>query len=430
MKNIILGLYHFLARRYISYHQPIIIWVTWSAGKSTAVQAIWSTLNTIFDKKIAYSSSNFNGERWLPMSIFGITQQWWRRTHCKNIAHIMVHFFGPSCDIYVLEYGIDYDGEMQKLLSIAKPHYSFITNIWTVHFGDPKKTRKAKSPLIHATKKATIIPQYYKNLISWIDVFDHTCISITNTKLTNMSYTCDISRWTRTQHVQTNSLDDHSLYGIWVGLMFGDMIAHQLWYILRLSPTILIDIPQPPSRFSLLHWIHNSIIVDSSYNNSPDSFYPTFEQFRSLRAHHFSDYPVIAVIWEMRELYESDVIEHTKLGEFLARQDIEYYFLVWKSIEVTAQILRKNGIDSTKIIVSKNSREVWLYLKKLLDHNTYCLFFKWSQNTIFLEEAIKLILSNSIDIWRLCRQSPSRLAKKEVYFKNIMDMDRHWSHDQ
>jgi hypothetical protein len=42
---------------------------------------------------------------------------------------------------------------------------------------------------------------------------------------------------------------------------------------------------------------------------------------------------------------------------------------------------------------------------------------KWSQNTIFLEEAVKHFLLNPEDQKELTRQSPRRLAKKQKHFK-------------
>jgi hypothetical protein len=40
---------------------------------------------------------------------------------------------------------------------------------------------------------------------------------------------------------------------------------------------------------------------------------------------------------------------------------------------------------------------------------------KGSQNTLFLEEGVKLLLKNSADVEKLCRQEPFWMEKKKAY---------------
>jgi len=146
----------YLAKRYIARHKPIIIGVTGSAGKSSAVIAIGAVLTQMFsDKRVYYPSRQLNGELGMPLTIFeveyfGPTLEYVLTTLWK----IIIKFLSPSkpYDIIVLEYGVDRVGEMDLLVGIARPDYAVITNIDTVHFGNPDITRAQKSKLITAAK--------------------------------------------------------------------------------------------------------------------------------------------------------------------------------------------------------------------------------------------------------------------------------------
>ena len=60
-----------------------------------------------------------------------------------------------------------------------------------------------------------------------------------------------------------------------------------------------------------------------------------------------------------------------------------------------------------------NSIEAGMYLKENLSENALVLV-KGSQNTIFLEEAIKFLLLNKEDEKRLCRQGGMWEKKKKL----------------
>ena len=149
-------LIQYLAKRYIARHQPIIVGVTGSAGKSSAVTAIGATLTLMLsDKRVYYPSRQLNGELGLPLTIFQI--EYFGPTVkyvTSTLGHIMMKYMSRTkpYDIIVLEYGVDHVGEMDILVDIARPDYGVIINIDTVHFGDPEITRSEKSKMIQAVK--------------------------------------------------------------------------------------------------------------------------------------------------------------------------------------------------------------------------------------------------------------------------------------
>jgi hypothetical protein len=76
---------------------------------------------------------------------------------------------------------------------------------------------------------------------------------------------------------------------------------------------------------------------------------------------------------------------------------------------------------TSNLTVCKTLRELNKTVENKLneksDKNPVILVFKWSQNTIFLEEAVKHFLKNKQDEELLTRQSEFRMKKKSEYLE-------------
>jgi UDP-N-acetylmuramyl pentapeptide synthase len=114
-------------------------------------------------QKIYTSPQNFNGELGLTLSIFMIESF---PPHLGSYLRLIVASFRRGLtrrkkyDIIVLEYGIDRPGEMQFLLSIARPHIGIITKLDKVHtqqFGDPDTLAHEELLMLKKTKHIVIL---------------------------------------------------------------------------------------------------------------------------------------------------------------------------------------------------------------------------------------------------------------------------------
>ncbi len=76
--------------------------------------------------------------------------------------------------------------------------------------------------------------------------------------------------------------------------------------------------------------------------------------------------------------------------------------------------LEKIGYNQERVHMFETSKELGeqLLADIPLRQKTSVVLFKWSQNTIFMEEAIKPLLKNKDDVKKLCRQSSRRLKRK------------------
>jgi UDP-N-acetylmuramoyl-tripeptide--D-alanyl-D-alanine ligase len=127
-----------LAKRYIAKHQPLVVGVTGSAGKSSSVTAIGTVLAQLLpEQKVYFPSKQLNGELGMPLTVFQI--EYFGPTFKYVITttwKVVKQYISPTkpYDIIVLEYGVDHVGEMDVLVDIAHPDFGVITNIDTVHF--------------------------------------------------------------------------------------------------------------------------------------------------------------------------------------------------------------------------------------------------------------------------------------------------------
>jgi len=175
-----------------------------------------------------------------------------------------------------------------------------------------------------------------------------------------------------------------------------------------------------PWRLSVFDWKHNTLIIDSTYNASPLSVRKTIDTVYTIRNNCFPKSEIWLVLWDMRELGDLTESEHRKLAWYVS-QSWDQLFLLGKSMnEYLADELDKIWATSNLTIcktLKELNKTVENKLKEKSDENTVILVFKWSQNTIFLEEAVKHFLKNKQDEELLTRQSDFRMKKKSEFLK-------------
>jgi len=151
-------------------------------------------------------------------------------------------------------------------------------------------------------------------------------------------------------------------------------------------------------------------------NAWPASMKKIIENTYFLRDKIFPNYKIWFIIGDMRELWDISEVEHKNLYEYIKESDLIY--TVWPEIQVLNFELEKNNFSWVLKNYAK-SRDAWKYLKEHLEKSgdEYILLFKWSQNTIFIEESLKQVLKRKKDEKKLVRQSQSWLQKKERFFQ-------------
>ncbi len=350
-------------------------------------------------------------------------------------APLQLLFNWKTYDILILEMGIDSPDSpknMSYLLKIAQPDIGIFLNVNSVHsfnfdhLVDSKLTGpKRQSQIIQliGQEKAKLINSLPSTGTAIINQDDPTVVATTQIclakKLTLSHNSASDLKITKTisgpQGFNFEFKFQNSTYSIKLPRFVLPEIynvslasAFLVGITLELAPKTIINNIQkhfhlPPGRSSLLHGINDSLIIDSSYNSSPT---PTQEMLHLLAK--FPS-PKIAIIGDMRELGDQSPIEHQTL---------------FKQALQSADLIIGIGPETQKYF--KPSKEVqtfqhwWQAKDFLLDYlsnNPHSsILFKGSQNTIYLEELIKTILSNPSDQQLLCRQTPYWLHQKQSFY--------------
>lgn len=223
------------ARKYIRSQKPLIIGINGSVGKTSCRMIIRQLLKEHIRGKIVYTSpKNFNGELGLSASIFRIEAIDGPIGYLKALRKALVCTLSRRrlYDIIVLEYGIDHIGEMDFILSIAKPDIGVFTSVDKVHclqFGDPDTLAREEAKMAKKTKRTVFLnasDPYALQLTKQINVDCITYHTHANPPVVcNISHTAPtleledgkaISRFTITSgnnpiSIQTNLLTQESL---------------------------------------------------------------------------------------------------------------------------------------------------------------------------------------------------------------------------
>lgn len=415
MKKLILKILYFilktLAKVYLYRTKPFVVWVTWSVWKTSCRMIVSKILSdNLKEKKVYTSPKNFNSEIGLVLSIFSIEKF---RVSFKYLIILIFNlsikslFTKKKYDILVLEYGIDKPLDMEYLISIVQPDISIFTKLDSIHaenFPDLKKwILKEKIKLSKSSKYKSYINcsdsdlQNEYDKLKWnkgcfYDISDFE-YKMDSEKLYSEFKSGDIK-------VKTNMLWSENFS--YITLSFE--ILKDLWVFVD-SKEVFLELKNQKWRFWVMQWIKDSVIIDSSYNAWPESMKKMIENTFNI-SDKLSNHKILFVVWDMRELWDYSEQKHKEIARILKDKEV---LTVWEKF--------KKYCDFENF---KNSRLLWKYLKDYLEKSDdkYIILFKWSQNTIFLEEAIKEVLKDKNDILKLVRQDEIFMNKKERFFGN------------
>ena len=407
---------------------------------------IHQTLEKAFpNKKIYTSPKNFNWELGMSLSILMVEN--WNPTPsylvwiwCKALW--MAFFWKKWYDCIVLEYWIDRPKEMEFLVSINKPHIWVFTAIDAVHseqFWNPTEIAREEVKMVKNTREIAFLNAddiYAQQIVwtLWIDEFTYQTlwyeskadIHFENEKVTvsdeNKHFVLsefDIYIKKEKTHLKTNLLGKPNYWYICVALCIAEILSQRFTNkeldLKKLLKDPLIYKLQP-WRCSIFKWKHDSILIDSTYNASPLSVRKLIDTTLSIQKASWNKKKILLVLWDMRELWDLTEKEHRLLAWYV-QWSADHVVLLWNSMHnYLADEIQKIGFAKENLTLCHSYHEVWKRVDNFLKESKdkWIVLIKWSQNTIFLEEATKALLNDKKDAELLTRQSAWRLKKKGV----------------
>lgn len=380
------------------------------------------------------SLSIFQIEDWSP-NILSMIKVWFQ-------VLIKTFFAKKSYDMIVLEYGIDRPREMEFLIWINKPHIWVFTAIDAVHseqFGSPAEIAHEEVKMLQNTREIGFLnldDTYARQLREQleIDKFSYaasgewaTDISFANeamqkiqkNKKSDFRVTFDLSIKSQTARATTNLVGKPNY------AYFGVAVAIAQICVWRFEQREL-DLKQflqeefvfalQAGRASIFAGKEESLILDSTYNASPLSMRKMIDTTLRIKRSLGEERKVFLVLGDMRELGDLTEQEHRSLAGCVHQSADQVMLLGQYMSKYMLDELEKSGYPQEKVKVWSSTMEVWTWVCDFLkaSDEKWIVLFKGSQNTIFLEEAVKLVLEHAADAKLLTRQGAWWMAKKGI----------------
>ncbi len=446
LQRLVLYYLRFFAKLALKKHKPKIIAITGSVGKSSTRNAIDAVMKNVFKYKVIEKG---NSESGIPLGILGLDPGSYRITDwLKNL--ILAPFKTSvikGCEYLIIEMGIDspfWPKNMDYLLTIVKPDISIVLNAYPVHTMQfdsliskeiqaekrreylVKRIAKEKIKIISLAKPEIAIynsnNQYIKEqtekLLIGLKSTKFFSFGDKNSDIRLIDYRFNdkgtkFSFYSKKDN-QRIDLDIHYLLPKEYNEVFSAAIL--FGQVLGLNNQVIIEnlkkyFNLPASRGNIFQGIKNSIIVDSSYNASKASMLAYLDLSDKLSKKE--NLPLILVIGDMRELGLETEVEHQEIAKKIVEINPNQVLLLGEAmIKYVYPLLKEKKINVKEF---KNSVQIGRYLRENLKEKSVILF-KGSQNSIFLEEAIKFVLKNKDDGKNLCRQSKFWMSKKKYLF--------------
>ncbi len=324
-----------------------VIAITGSCGKTSTKEILYSILAK--SHKTEKNYKNWNNLVGVPLSIFS---------------------FSGKEDFWILELGISFKNEMEKLGDVVKPDIACITNLGPVHLqglGSVEGVAHEKSKLISFVKKDgfCVINKDYKELVKETEKYN-----------VNKIYFGDNTKF----QIKFLGVDD-SLKGLFnliledVNLniktnlnlsVFSENIlaAATTAYLLGVNTHDIVEgikavlLPEHRTRWFKAEDI---LILDDCYNANPMSMRRIFDDLSKINIKR----PLIAIIGDMLELGDVAEKEHYKLGKYLGGKDIDIIFYKGKFFEKFSEGIRqqKNNTRLFYIASINDFIDIWNSLK-------------------------------------------------------------------
>lgn len=441
----------FWARLALVIHRPYVIGVAGSVGKSSTRNALYAALKDNFKTKVVAG----NSETGVPFGILGIDVEGFDK---KNWAKSLVKaplgvFHLRSYSHTIIEMGIDDPfppKNMSYLLSIVKPDMSIDLNATATHTMQFEKLLKkhTKDSLEFilgkiAEEDSKIITNGYTKvgIYNRDDTRLHDKITKKAQKGTvvlltfgkdhdnDIYYTDYVVTPKKTKFIYTIPTEkgERILELSFPGILLPPASKESFASVLLAAHNIGLSFTQikesleknfslPAGRSSLFEGIKNSLIIDSSYNSSKSTVLSFLELLKTLKKR--TGRRTVFLMGDMRELGNEAKKEHEEVARALVDVVDELYCVGPLTQEfvvpVVKDVMGKKG-KTEKVEYYKNAAQAGLHMKEELPENALVLV-KGSQNTLFLEEAIKFLLENPADSKKLTRQDEFWLKSKQQFF--------------
>jgi UDP-N-acetylmuramoyl-tripeptide--D-alanyl-D-alanine ligase len=164
-------------------------------------------------------------------------------------------------------------------------------------------------------------------------------------------------------------------------------------------------------RMQRLDGIKKSIILDDTYNASPEAARLAMDTLYQIKAPQR-----IAVLGNMNEMGDYSEQAHKEVGSYCDPKKLDLVITLGQ--DANKYLAAEARARGCQVVTCDSPYDVAEEVKKVLKEGALVLV-KGSQNRVFAEEAVKLLLADPADVDKLVRQSDYWLRVKEKQFGKV-----------
>jgi UDP-N-acetylmuramoyl-tripeptide--D-alanyl-D-alanine ligase len=397
-------------------HQPKIVAITGSVGKTSTKAAVFAVLASKFN--VRENQKNYNNEIGIPLTIIGV------ESGGKNIFKWLWIFFKwllvivlPGYpEILVLELGVDRPGDMRYFMSFIHPTVGIITNVSLSHiefFKTVENIAKEKRVLIESVAQDgfVILNADDENTMKMSQNTLAQAVSIGQAENADVNASHIVYNYLANEPSGIsfklnydgknipirlkNILAAHYVYAALIGAAAGIIFKINLIDIAN----ALESYRSPNGRMNLLAGINGSFIIDDTYNASPMSTLAALDVLGELKAQR-----KIAMLGDMLELGDQTRSGHSAVGKKIFSAKIDIFVAVGERMKAASSELIAMGFPSANIFQFDDADSAGEKIKQLIKPGDFILV-KGSQG-MRMEKIVEKIIKNQSEKENLlCRQS-------------------------
>jgi len=409
MKKLIELKLRVLARLVIRRYKPEIIGITGSVGKTSAKEAIFAVLSPKF--QVRKSEKNYNNEIGLPLAIIGAESPGrsffgWGAVFFR--AFWMILFKSKNYPrILVLEMGADKPGDISYLLKIVKPKIGVITSIGESHLEFFKTVEGVKK------EKGTLVRELKKDSWAVLNFDDPNCrslVSETSAKIMTYGFGKGSDVWVPENGDNIANPNGASFklqhQGSFIPVLLPGAVGRPAMYAALIGAAVgiiyglnLVEISKNLSgfrpargRMNLIPGIKNTLVIDDTYNSSPQSSIEALEVLARMPAG--PSVKRFAVLGDMLELGKYTEEGHRLVGRKAADLKINQLIVVGERSRDIARGAQEAGMPEGNIFHFPEAGQAGLFVQERIKEGDIILV-KGSQGAR-MEKIVKEIMAEPL----------------------------------
>jgi len=426
-------------KKYFKKHHPKLVVVVGAVGKTTTKTAIATVLSEKF--RVAMEPENHNSEVSVPLAVLGI--EFPPQAELHKIGTWLKIFraarerikWPQGTDVIVQELGTDHPGEIAHFGKYLHPDIAVVTAIVPEHMenfpGGLADVAKEELTVANYSKLLVVnhddVPAEFANLVHNNNVTDYGLSGgeyrfATDDKNPldgyNVKFFAPEFGGASAEHPELASDDkairatvhlvgEHNLRAAVAAGCIGAKLGMSADEIAK----GLGEIRPVAGRMNILQGVRDTTIIDDTYNSSPASAIVALLTLYEIPADQR-----IAILGSMNELGDKSPEYHAQVGAQCDPLFLEWVITIGKDAErYLAPVARQNGCQ---VATFPGPIYAGTFANKVLRAGGVVLA-KGSQNGVFAEEAVKILLANADDASQLVRQSADWMKKTDDFTQSL-----------